>query len=287
MTDHELAALEHANYITAISLPGEILPNTLVRRANGVAVALSGLQLRLFNQILVEDDGVERDAIAGGVAAARARGADFVVSLRRGIDDRWIPLMTELGLEPVGQEHSVPGMALRPIPAGADDEPLAIDGARTAAVDGRSGAVLGPLDIRVVTDHPGLEDHIAVVIAGFELPEQIVRAFMSPRLLELPGITTYVGYAEGRPVTTGLGIRTGRTIGVYNIATVPEARRRGYGAAMTARVARDGALAGCETAILQASPMGKPIYERMGYRTVVEYDGFVDPEAPAPSADRP
>jgi hypothetical protein len=30
--------------------------------------------------------------------------------------------------------------------------------------------------------------------------------------------------------------------------------------------------------------MGRPIYERLGYRTVVEYMGYIDPE---PSADAP
>lgn len=47
----------------------------------------------------------------------------------------------------------------------------------------------------------------------------------------------------------------GRTIGVYSIATVEAARRRGYGAAMTARVMTDGVVAGCDIAALQASEL--------------------------------
>jgi predicted acetyltransferase len=65
---------------------------------------------------------------------------------------------------------------------------------------------------------------------------------------------------------------------VYNIATVEGARRRGYGTAMTVRVALDGRAAGCDVAALQASEMGRPIYERLGYRTVVRYRAFADPE---------
>jgi hypothetical protein len=47
---------------------------------------------------------------------------------------------------------------------------------------------------------------------------------------------------------------------------------------MTARVAADGVSAGCDVAILQASDMGRSVYDRMGYRTVVEYVGYVEPE---------
>jgi GNAT superfamily N-acetyltransferase len=92
-------------------------------------------------------------------------------------------------------------------------------------------------------------------------------------------VAVYAGYADGEPVSSGLGIRIGRTIGVYNIATVERARRRGYGAAMTSRVVADGAAAGCDVAILQASPMGLPVYERLGFRTVLEYNGWVEPSS--------
>jgi GNAT superfamily N-acetyltransferase len=101
------------------------------------------------------------------------------------------------------------------------------------------------------------------------------------RLLEQPDVAVYVGSTDGRPVSVGLGLRTGSTIGVYNIATLEPYRGRGYGAAMTARVVDDGAAAGCTTAILQASDMGYPIYERLGFRTVVRYHGWVEP---APTA---
>jgi hypothetical protein len=47
---------------------------------------------------------------------------------------------------------------------------------------------------------------------------------------------------------------------------------------MTLRIVADGAAAGCDVAILQATPMGYPVYERLGFRTVVEYDGFIEPE---------
>ena len=77
-----------------------------------------------------------------------------------------------------------------------------------------------------------------------------------------------------------MGVRTGSTIGVYTISTIPDARGRGYATTMTRRVAADGVRAGCDVAILQASDMGLPIYERLGYRTVIEYMGYVEP-APA------
>jgi predicted acetyltransferase len=87
----------------------------------------------------------------------------------------------------------------------------------------------------------------------------------------------YVGYQDGEPVVSGLGWRTGRTIGVYSIATIESARRRGFGAAMTVRIMADGVAAGCDVAVLQASELGRPIYERLGFRTVVTYWAYGDP----------
>jgi ribosomal protein S18 acetylase RimI-like enzyme len=266
-----LARLEHENMIAAFALVGSLAEGALIRRADGVALIATGLPLRLFNQVLVEGDEATPAAIAAAVALTRERGDRFVVNLRVGMDHRFVALMQELRLVPDPEEPLTPGMALHPLPAhvpASTEEPRAT----------RPGH-----EIRQVTDRAGIEDHIRTAAAGFEMPEEWVRAVMGLTLVARPGVAVYVGYTDGQPVTTGLGVRTGRTIGVYNVATVPAARKRGHGAAMTTRIAVDGGAAGCDVAVLQASVMGYAIYERLGYVTVVEYMGYVDPSSLEPS----
>jgi GNAT superfamily N-acetyltransferase len=78
----------------------------------------------------------------------------------------------------------------------------------------------------------------------------------------------WVGFVDGRPVCTSAAYVGGGLLGVYAVATAPEARGRGYGEALT------WAAMGFRPdlpAALQASPMGKPVYERMGYRAMGEF----------------
>ena len=140
------------------------------------------------------------------------------------------------------------------------------------------------LDIRRVTDAAGIDEHREVATAGFGDDPAVASGTTCQDLLDRPGCRLYVGHADGTPVVSGLGWQTGRTIGVYTIATIPSARRRGYGAAMTARVVADGMAAGCDVAALQASEMGRPIYARLGFRTIVRYVAYVETTvAPTPS----
>jgi len=200
------------------------------------------------------------------VAGTRARGDRFVVNLRVGTDDRFLEVIRRLGLIQLSADPWMPGMALHPVPE--LDTPY------------ESGH-----EIRQVADDAGIEDHVLTATSGFEMPEMVVRSIVGPALARHPAVALYVGYTNGAPVSTGLGIRTGRTVGVYNVSTLAPFRKRGYGAAMTARIAADGVAVGCDIAILQASEMGYPVYERMGYRTVVEYMGYVEPESPAQPPD--
>lgn len=62
--------------------------------------------------------------------------------------------------------------------------------------------------------------------------------------------------------------------GVYSVGVVEAFRRRGIGEAMTRAVLRAGREAGCRVAVLQSSEMGRPLYERMGFETVVTYHHF-------------
>jgi ribosomal protein S18 acetylase RimI-like enzyme len=261
MQPPDLAALEHANMIEAMSRFVSDVQGAHVRRADGVAHIASGIPFVLFNQVLVEDDGATAEGIADAVRMSRSRGDRFVVNLRVGTDDAFIGPVTELGLVPMSDSPWMPGMALHP-------------------PHGRPAPIEPGHEIRRVVDEVGIEDHIRTASAGFDLPEAILRSAVTPAWIASPGAALYVGYSDGQPVSTGFGLQTGRTIGVYTIATLPSFRRRGYGAAMTERVMADGFAAGCDVAILQASAMGQPVYERLGYRTVVEYMGYVEPASP-------
>ncbi|MET1231353.1 MAG: GNAT family N-acetyltransferase [Candidatus Limnocylindrales bacterium] len=271
MDDAQLAALEHENLIAGMAFVGSNIDGAVVRRVDGVALIGSGLPVRLFNQVLIEGDGPSPDVLADAVQVLRDRVSPFVVNLRIGADDGVLPIISGLGLVPLSTRPWMPGMALHPVVGRDANAPGAPS----------SGATATDHDIHRVTDAAGLEDHIRAAASGFEMDADLVRMIMAGTLDAGDTAHVYVGYTDGQPVTSGLGLRTGRTIGVYNIATVPEVRKRGYGAAMTTRIVDDAVAAGCDVAVLQASEMGFAIYKRLGYRTVVEYMAYVDPAARA------
>jgi N-acetylglutamate synthase len=255
-----LARLEHANMVGAMSLIASNVDGAVVRQTDDIAVLSSGLPFVLFNQVIVAGEAAAPGALAAGVGVMRDRGSPFVVNLRVGTDDAYAVVARELGLMPLSEHPWMPGMAMHPVSA---ESPVDVPG----------------FEIRQAFDGAGIEDHIKAAAVGFDMAEDLIRAIVVPGLLDRDDVAVYAGYADGEPVATGLGFRTGSTIGVYNIATTPSFRGRGYGAAMTRRVVADGVAAGCDVAVLQSSDMGFSIYERLGFRTVVEYMGYVEPSA--------
>jgi ribosomal protein S18 acetylase RimI-like enzyme len=122
--------------------------------------------------------------------------------------------------------------------------------------------------------------HARVAAAGFEVPLEMFLQLMTPSVLATPGVRCYVGEADGLPVTTGLGINLGSNVAIFNIATPPEHRRRGYGAAVTARAVADGLAAGAMWSWLQSSPDGYRVYEGLGFRTIESWPCWIAMAAP-------
>jgi GNAT superfamily N-acetyltransferase len=82
----------------------------------------------------------------------------------------------------------------------------------------------------------------------------------------------WVGRVGGRAVTTAAAFVSDAYVGIYAVGTHPAFRGHGYGEAVTwaATLCRPEL-----PATLQASGMGQPIYERMGYRTVATFTVWV------------
>jgi GNAT superfamily N-acetyltransferase len=110
------------------------------------------------------------------------------------------------------------------------------------------------------------------------------RPFMEA-VLAVPCCEPLVGTVDGRVVATGLVTVNGAVGWVGSIFVDPAMRGRGLGRAMTEEVCRRLEAAGCETLALIASELGRPIYERMGFRI----DGWyqVHRAAPLPSPPVP
>ena len=81
--------------------------------------------------------------------------------------------------------------------------------------------------------------------------------------------SAHVGYLDGTPVSTTAVIVNSEALGVYNVATVPEYRGRGFGEAVMRHALEEARREhGIERSILQSTPAGLHLYQRMGYRTV-------------------
>lgn len=92
--------------------------------------------------------------------------------------------------------------------------------------------------------------------------------FEDPRVWT-SGFTGYVGYADGQPVSTAATVIAGGAVGVYNVATLPDRQGRGFGETIM-RYALDQARDryGIERTVLQSTPQGLGLYQRMGYSKV-------------------
>jgi ribosomal protein S18 acetylase RimI-like enzyme len=127
---------------------------------------------------------------------------------------------------------------------------------------------LPALDIRPVRGGQGREDFCAVGSVCFHVPLPWFREVFDGDAV-WDEFVAWVGYADGEPVSTAATVTGSGAIGVYNVATLPGHQRRGYGEAVLRHaLARACRKHGIARSILQSTPQGLKLYERMGYRTV-------------------
>jgi GNAT superfamily N-acetyltransferase len=120
------------------------------------------------------------------------------------------------------------------------------------------------LTIAEVVDRPGLEVLERTLVDGY--PDPTMQPYRWGDMHDeraLGGPTHFfLGSVAGRPVGTAVGHVAAGVVVVEMIATLPDARGRGYGEALTwAATMVDPTM----PAVLIASDLGRPVYERMGY----------------------
>lgn len=88
----------------------------------------------------------------------------------------------------------------------------------------------------------------------------------------------------GVGLAAAMGFDCNGDCGIYNVATLEHARRRGLGTALTALLAHDAMARGCRTASLQATPMAEGIYTALGFRDLGRILEYAPATAGGPAA---
>jgi ribosomal protein S18 acetylase RimI-like enzyme len=118
-----------------------------------------------------------------------------------------------------------------------------------------------------------------VILVGFEVPVPF-RDEMIERTQELgfgPDLPAqnYLGTLNGRPVAVSTVYYGAGVTGIYSVATLPEARGKGIGTAMTLKPLLEARQRGYRAAILQSSEMGLSVYEKIGFRENCRIDVYL------------
>ena len=118
------------------------------------------------------------------------------------------------------------------------------------------------LEVRRVTGRALHEAWLTAMVEGFESNDNPdsrrtldTLGRHDPHRREGPWVR-FAGVFEGRPVASSGLILAGGIAGVYNVATLPAFRRRGFGGAMTHAAMRHARRLGYRVAVLGTSDLG-------------------------------
>lgn len=114
-------------------------------------------------------------------------------------------------------------------------------------------------------------DHVSALCRGFDMPLDFGSVLFDPTLIDTDDFVAFNACVDREVAATAALIVSDGVAGVYNVATPEPWRRRGLGEAATRAAVAEGRERGCSIATLQSSDMGYPIYERMGFRTIVNW----------------
>jgi hypothetical protein len=136
------------------------------------------------------------------------------------------------------------------------------------------------VELRRLTTVEEAEDYWRVATGAYAslgFPPDVFGGYKNGAGLLADNVVAFIARLDGKPVSIAMTIVSHDVAGVYWVGSLEQARGLGLGRAVTAAATNAGFALGAEIASLQASPMGKPIYEAMGYEAVFDYRMLMSP----------
>jgi GNAT superfamily N-acetyltransferase len=228
-------------------------PKFEVEGRAGVWKMICGEPVADLNYIMVErDDAAAIDALQSMVADLVGRDLPFCCMLAPGTE-------TVLGssCESAGLTYAV-------------DWPLMVCPAE--AVEAHTRADVEIAAVRTDAD----AGELARLLAGaFHMPEDAVRRTLPHTVTDVPGLDVFLARVEDGAASTVTVTRHDHVAGIWAMGTPPELQGKGVGKVLLSQVMTRYRDAGVEAFFLGATPAGRPLYEKLGYREVARAQVWV------------
>jgi ribosomal protein S18 acetylase RimI-like enzyme len=225
--------------------------------SQGTLLALTRSQIPALNVVMSTAKKPDAGEIAelAAVAAEEAGrlGFPWSIRLRGGPDEAIIRKAGEYGLT---SESEQPFMVM-PL---TDASALPPEG--------------GQVRVRALRGNE-YNDFAEVLAAGFGAPPLIISSLYTPAVLDTRGFTAYLAEADGVAVAAGLGVVVEGHLGVINVATTPQHRRKGHARIMVEKILKDGRASGAHTAYLHATDEAVGLFESLGFRTAETWTSLI------------
>jgi len=249
----QLVSAVNENFVASYRKLAHHAPRGETQETGGAFAFVTGLPLALFNGCVVVGPS-SPSALDEALSWAAGHRVPHRVWIEEAIARQLDEVPPAHGL--VREDDLYPGMALHPIP-----EPPAL-----------------PEDVTVEEVPADDPTSLHALASEFGATPELARRLYPPAFIADSDVRAFIGRLAGRPVASSLVIRSPSTSGVYGVGTLPDARRKGVGAAVSWAAVGAGRAWNGGSIVLQSSPMGLPIYQRIGFRTVVRYVTYGRPQ---------
>lgn len=119
----------------------------------------------------------------------------------------------------------------------------------------------GPLTIKRITEENEIEQWAAIYpdAFGYVIGKEILSKTSNI-------IHYYLASYNDKPIGTAMLHYTGDIAGIHGVGVIPDMRKKGFAEQIMNYIVNEAIMNKAETAVLQASAMGKNIYTRLGFK---------------------
>jgi GNAT superfamily N-acetyltransferase len=171
------------------------------------------------------------------------------------------------------------------------------DGLLTPAINRRAGRLFEKHGLRLATQMPGmlaenfpqpdrdlpvievaevrnaatLESFRDIGSACFRVPVAWFEEVFDASTIRRAPFRAWLGYVNGKPMCTAATVADHSAVGLYNVATLPGFRARGYAEALMREAIRREPAAPERPIVLQSTTAGMELYRRLGFRKITNF----------------